>query len=113
MNYYGFAFGTLSQCISAGAGSYRFGYRFKQASLDNADAVLCFVTAYPGTSCSGDFLASQGYYSGTPSATWASPSLSTIFVAPSNTGRVLVSCQSSSLADVWVDQVYLNASGYY
>lgn len=92
---------------------HRFGYRFKQASLDKDDAVLCTVYAYAGTSCSGEALQNQQYYSGTASAAWASPSLGTLFVAPTNTGRIQVVCQSSSLADVWVDQVYLNASGYY
>lgn len=113
MGYYALAFGMVSQCVTAGAGSYRFGYRFKQASIDKGDAVLCTVYAYAGASCSGDILNSQQYYSGSPSATWASPSLGTLFVAPANTGKIQVVCQSSSLADVWVDQVYLNASGYY
>jgi hypothetical protein len=112
MSYYGFAFGAIRQCVNTAAGAYRFGYRFKQASLDNGDAVMCTVSAYSGTGCLGDSaLDSMNYSSGSASGTWANPSLSTTFVAPSGTGSIAVNCQSSSLNDVWLDQVYLNASG--
>jgi hypothetical protein len=112
MTYYGFAFGAVAQCVSATSGAYRFGYRFKQASLDSGDAVLCTVSAYSGTGCdtTTDPLTSMDYYSGSASGSWANPSLSTTFVAPAGTGSIWVNCHSSSLNDVWVDQVYLNVS---
>jgi hypothetical protein len=112
LSYYAFAFGTVTQCVPTGAGTYRFGYRYKQSSIDasNDDAALCTVSAHTGTACAGNSLSLMQYYSGGPSANWANPSLSTFFTAPSNTGSIAVACQATKLTDVWIDQVYLNSS---
>jgi hypothetical protein len=113
-SYYGFAFGQLTQCVGAAAGAYHFGYRFKELSSSDADAVLCTVYAYAGSGCGGDPLNTMQYLSGPASTSWASPSLSTVFEAPSGTGSIQVNCQQdSTLADTWIDKIYLNASGYY
>jgi hypothetical protein len=113
-SYYLFAFGQLSQCVGASAGAYHFGYRFKELSSSDADAVLCTVYAYSGSGCGGDPLNTMQYLSGPASTSWASPSLSTLFEAPSGTGSIQVNCQQdSTLADTWIDKIYLNASGYY
>jgi len=113
-SYYIFAFGQLVQCVSAPAGAYHFGYRFKELSSSDADAVLCTVSAYAGSGCAGDYLNSMQYLSGPASTSWASPSITTSFQAPSGTGSIQVNCQQdSTLADTWVDKIYLNASGYY
>lgn len=115
LTYYGFAFGGVSQCLNVGANSYHFGYRFKQLALGNDDAVRCGVDAYPGTGCdvTTSPLASLNYNSGPSSTSWASPSMSTLFVAPAGTNSILITCQQNNLTDVWVDQVYLNVSGFY
>ncbi len=114
LSYYGFFFGQLTQCVSAGAGGYHFGYRFKELSSSDADAVMCTVFAYAGSGCGGDALDLMQYKSGPASTTWASPSITPSFAAPSGTGSIMVNCQQQgSLADTWIDDVYLNASGYY
>lgn len=116
LSYYVFAFGQLSQCLPLGAGAYRFGYRFKQAALGYDDGVYCQVSAYAGSGCDTNqtSLSSMMYSSGAGSTTWASPPLSTTFVAPSGTGSIYVHCGLNGLTDSWIDQVYLSTnSGSY
>jgi hypothetical protein len=48
------------------------------------------------------------YNSGPGTTNWASPSLSTTFVAPAGTGSISVLCGQSALFDTWIDQIYLN-----
>jgi hypothetical protein len=114
LSYYSFAFGQLSQCLNIGAGAYHFGYRFKQAALGADDAIHCEVDAYAGSGCNtlNSPLQTMTYNSGPASTSWASPSLATTFVAPSGTGSIYVLCGQSSLADTWIDQIYLGSGTY-
>jgi hypothetical protein len=115
LSYYAFAFGQLSQCLNiGGAGAYHFSYRFKQAALGSDDAAYCEVDAYAGTGCNTNNspLTSMMYKSGPASTTWASPSLSTTFVAPSNTGSIYILCGQNALTDTWIDQVYLGSGSF-
>lgn len=114
LSYYLFAFGQMAQCLNLpGAGAYHFGYRFKQAAA-GSDAIHCEVDAYLGSGCdtSQSPLSSMTYNSGPTATTWASPSLSTTFVAPSNTGSIYVLCGQNATTDTWIDQIYLGSGSY-
>jgi hypothetical protein len=110
--YYGFYFPALVQCIPAEAGkSYRFGFSYRQMSPD-PDAVRCRLESYSGSTCSGSSLSNLSVDSGAvPYSTWSTTSAT--FAAPGSTGSIKVSCQTGSIYEAWVDQVYLNGSGGY
>ena len=91
-------------CMLVGAGSYSFGFKFKQ---DTPNAANCYVGTYSDASCS------------TPNFSGFPPELSTGDVTnswqsaymslPSGTSSILVSCLHTPQGGVYFDEFYLNS----
>jgi hypothetical protein len=103
-------FGSFSRCVPVSENTqYFWGYQGWQGQ---SGGLVCYLTFFAGTTCSGNQLSSEVLQATSPLVgVWTTNSASAS--SPATAGSATIFCQLSGLGPGWFDQIYVDTVNRY